>query len=254
MKKILFLILELLFVQIASADTVNIDWSVDGQTYTQTTCTVGGDIILPTAPTKRGHTFLGWAIYTPIEYIESTGTQYIDTGFMPNQNSGMEIDVYSIRSNDPNFAGVFDGTYFWGCNANSGVSTTNFIVSNGSASNYWRAQGIFGGGTGRYQITIDKANMSIKASNGQIYTRTSAQSAFQITGYDLWLFADNRARPQLSSTRIYGCKLYDNDTLVRDFIPVLDPNGTPCMYDNVSKTFFYNAGTGNFIAGPVINQ
>ena len=36
--------------------------------------------------------------------------------------------------------------------------------------------------------------------------------------------------------------------------PVLDKNGTPCMYDNVTDQFFYNAGTGQFIAGPVIYQ
>ena len=37
--------------------------------------------------------------------------------------------------------------------------------------------------------------------------------------------------------------------LTRDFIPVLDLDGVPCMYDQVTKQMFYNSGTGNFLYG-----
>ena len=50
--------------------------------------------------------------------------------------------------------------------------------------------------------------------------------------------------------RIYYFKLYNNGTLVRDMIPVLDPNGIPCMFDKVEYKFYYNQGTEGFIAGP----
>ena len=33
------------------------------------------------------------------------------------------------------------------------------------------------------------------------------------------------------------------------FIPALDPNGIPCMFDRVSKQSFGNSGSGSFIAG-----
>ena len=36
--------------------------------------------------------------------------------------------------------------------------------------------------------------------------------------------------------------------------PVLDKNGIPCMYDKVTDQFFYNQGTGQFIAGPVVTE
>ena len=41
-------------------------------------------------------------------------------------------------------------------------------------------------------------------------------------------------------------KIYQNDILVRDFRPCLDTEGVPCMYDEVSKQYFYNQGTGTF--------
>ena len=62
MKKFIITIFAIFIACIARADTIDINWMVDGQTYAQTTCTTGDDLILPTTPTKRGHTFLGWAV------------------------------------------------------------------------------------------------------------------------------------------------------------------------------------------------
>ena len=47
---------------------------------------------------------------------------------------------------------------------------------------------------------------------------------------------------------IYYCKIYDSDTLVRDFVPAVDAGGKVTFYDNVSKTYFENKGTDDFTA------
>lgn len=58
-----------------------------------------------------------------------------------------------------------------------------------------------------------------------------------------------------SGVRIYSYKVWDNnDSIVRNFVPALDGNDTPCLYDKVEGKFYYNAGTGNFIAGPIISE
>lgn len=36
--------------------------------------------------------------YVQLEYIESTGTQYIDTNFFPSENSSNEIGSYDMVS------------------------------------------------------------------------------------------------------------------------------------------------------------
>ena len=41
-----------------------------------------------------------------------------------------------------------------------------------------------------------------------------------------------------------------NETFIRNMIPVKDYNGVLCMFDKVSNEFFYNSGTGDFVAGP----
>ena len=49
--------------------------------------------------------------------------------------------------------------------------------------------------------------------------------------------------------RIYDCQIKDNGTLVRDFIPAIDENNVPYMFDKVTHSAFLNAGTGNFTYG-----
>ena len=56
-----------------------------------------------------------------------------------------------------------------------------------------------------------------------------------------------------NSLRLYSFTLTRNGVLVRDLIPVEDKAGVVCLYDKVSKTYLYNAGTGSFIAGPEID-
>ena len=72
----------------------------------------------------------------------------------------------------------------------------------------------------------------------------------------MYIFAVHRTAGSkyIGKMRLYHFRLYNGDTLVRDFIPVLDQNDTPCLYDRVSRTLFYNVGTGDFIAGPVITE
>ena len=43
--------------------------------------------------------------------------------------------------------------------------------------------------------------------------------------------------------------MYDGDTLIRDFIPILDENDVAYLYDKVEKKCYYNAGTGTFSYG-----
>ena len=71
--------------------------------------------------------------------------------------------------------------------------------------------------------------------------------------YPLYLFANNKANTYeggLAGIGIYSCRIYYNDELIRDFIPVqfYDKIGdqvapSNCLYDKVSKGFFED-GTG----------
>ena len=47
--------------------------------------------------------------------------------------------------------------------------------------------------------------------------------------------------------RVYSFKMKEDGALQRNFIPALDPEDTPCMFDTITRTPFYNQGTGDFL-------
>ena len=232
------------------AETYNIDWFVDGASYSQTTCNAGDDIILPTAPTKRGYTFVGWRTHTLIEYLQSTGSQYINTGIVGKSGINVEMQfsfdatgthyiLASRTSTNRRFYVAAGYTTQWditiGNDRIGGSFSTNtkYTVFFNSNSDGWNAR------------VVDENETTIRSVNGTDTLNTSL---------NLLLFAANMAgSPQYyAKAKVYYVKIYDGDELVRDFIPVLDPNDVPCMYDRVTRRYFYNVRTGNFTPGPAI--
>lgn len=228
---------------------------VDEQQYgTPTTCEYSGDVILPTPPTKYGYTFAGWepSTYIFLEYIQNSGTQKIDTGVTITNGKRFEIDV-QLNSDSPTESSIM-GT--------GGGYDTNFVSIR--AGNYF-SNNIFGfiknlkyytpgnitKDAQRHLFVIDLNNNKVRIDQYEAITDGTTNSSLTwwigsymgstSSGFD-WI------------GKYYGIKIYDNEELIHDFIPAkrLSDNAVG-MYDFVSGTFFGNAGTGTFIAGPVAN-
>lgn len=254
MKRVVLFVFAVLFCGVAIAQTIN--WYVDGQVYQTTTCTSGNSVTPPTPPAKYGYTFKGWIPdYVPLEYIEASGTQYIDTGFKPNQNTRVIMEymvvsnvqaegwIFAVRNavDRASFALLYDGGHYLRSDYN--IGTRGGFLDNRFFNN---------------KITVDKNKneATLYDEQGQQIGKVqSSHSNFQ-TIYNLILLCGSTAGTvscmQNGSIRVYSFKLYDNGVLVRDMIPV--DTGVPCMYDRISNNLFFNAGTGNFIAGPVISE
>ena len=254
MKRFIFLLTTIFICTIARADNVSINWIVGDNTYATTQCEMGDDLILPTTPTKTGYTFRGWRIakYIPIEYLESTGTQYILIKDMNYRNINVQtsieysslspwctsINFYS-KNLDTLFINQIDTDNKWYLYFNNTVYETDYLVTTNRKYNI------------KINLILYDSNFITNDQIIQSYT-----NYYDEVNY-ISLFASykpNRGFYNACNVKFYYLKLYDNDVLVRDFIPVLDPDGVPCMYDKVEGKFYYNAGTGQFIAGPVIGE
>lgn len=176
-----------------------------------------------------------------VEYIESSGTQYIDTGFKPNNNTRVVMNLlYTGSENISNEFGAWNSSN----NASFICLTTgqnNLYPFYGNAS-----QTVSVDRTARHTVDMDK---NVVKMNGTTMI-TFNQMSFQCT-YPMFLCCFNNAgaTENMTSMRIYSCQIYDNGTLVRDFWPCYDPEGVACLYDKVEKKYYYNAGSGEFIAG-----
>ena len=196
-------------------------------------------------------THLDGLSYTKLEYIESTGTQYIDTKIFANQDT--YIEMLAATTTDVSNAGNGTGFIPYG----AGVSHQDRAFECYSQQGQFQ----FNYGNQNAWIGIANAGETISISHNKnvvniIVGTTQYSYNFEDIDFEtprtVTLFAINRSTVYegknvlVGKARIYSCKIYNNGTLVRNFIPALDQNNVPCLYDEVTGQFFYNSGTGTF--------
>ena len=195
--------------------------------------------------------------YIQLEYIEATGTQYIDSGITGHTGISVETNYMVlglIGSNTTN--GVIIGS-------SNSANQRMYIAVNKSASPFaWEL------GAGTYKVNSYKSQFNYKYKiNVEWSTSTSnlviddKQTGITnvATDFDnntnMYILARNKGGAQyFCHGRLYDMKIWDNDILIRDYIPVKYKDGTVGLYDFVTKTFFTNSGEGTFIAGPVMEE
>lgn len=169
--------------------------------------------------------------YTPVKYLKSTGTQYIDTGVL-SRNAKIDISFKfnEVSGNPQVLINCNKGTSGW-----FGLTPAGVITLDAKAFdiNY----------SDKHDFTLEYKNGIIKATDelGNTKQQSTAVNA------NFTLFAEGSRRRFPSYVNLYYTKIYDNDTLVRDFVPVIDLSGIPCLYDKVEDKFYYNEGTGEFL-------
>lgn len=182
--------------------------------------------------------------YTQVEYIQSSGTQYIDTGFKPNQDTRIvaDIELISPPSNYPVPFGVqsSSSTQFWVYVNSASVVTANWQALFGSKETSSSATG-----SGRQTIDFSQSGFSADAVTVAIPAQT-----FQCN-HSLWLCGHNSSGTArfLTKVKYYSCQIYDNGTLARDLVPCKNSSGVVGLYDMVNGVFYQNAGSGEFTAG-----
>lgn len=186
--------------------------------------------------------------FTELAYIESSGTQYIDTEFNPNQDSRVVLDAQMLEGSAPTKTQIYfgcrsGGRYFEIYKASSSGQALYFLYNTG--------------GVGEFSVDYTlrrtvEINKNIATVDG--VSKEATYAAFQI-GRSIFIGADNNdgTAASITSIRIYTCQIYDNGTLVRDYVPVKDANGNVGLYDIVESKFYGNAGSGAFTGGAVVD-
>ena len=236
-------------------NTINLRW-YDGDTRLNVqnaaqTCTYDDTLNVPSVQlTKTGYTFVGWELrmpgtYTELEYLESTGTQYINTGHTHVANENYEIDV-TVVSVDSSYRAIIGA-------APSGSGGMFYISSQSNGA--WLCN---------VGMPADSVPLNTKLNIKLVQTSDSVVCAYVngvlrqcasvgLYGHSLMLLARNSSEyPTIG--KLYGAKIYNGtNSLIQNFIPARrNSDGVLGMWDTVTQTFFTNAGTGTFIAGPVV--
>ena len=179
--------------------------------------------------------------YTEVEWIQSSGTQYIDTGFKPNQNTRIDAEVETTDTGIPYF--------FWGARTSS--ETVNFCllrVGSGVRADYGESKLKITSTPSAGKVSVSQ-NKNVCTYGSAAVTNTASTFASQ---YPLYLFAANTGGTAgyFGRHKLYNCKIYNDGTLIRDFVPARNGAGAIGLYDMVNGVFYANKGTGSFTAGP----
>ena len=188
-------------------------------------------------------------------YLESTGTQWIDTGFIPNQDTKIEAEYQFLSTSSS--AGYTQAHV--GCGAGTALNDKRFAFA--IKNNKWYfAIGI--------QIhpddtaDLNKHIFILDARNKRAWIDNKYYDMDYQTlqsDYSFALFTRNDKTSVTAfrhAAKSFYTKIYEDDVLVRHFVPVpcglkigdfvVPENG---MWDIVEQKFYGNMGTGEFIYG-----
>lgn len=192
--------------------------------------------------------------FTAVEYIQTSGSQYIDTGVKASASIGLSADFcFTDARTNQNLAQVYDGSgkYYqlmvlmlssWG----SPDGSVWFLYGYRNTNQYFKKAD-----TDRHIYHFNADGQYTVEMDGIQYAKADpSQTTFPAGARNLCLFARNsQAADGYARMKLYSCAMYDGGRKIRDFKPCLDADGVPCLYDLISKTAFYNQGKGSFTWG-----
>lgn len=189
--------------------------------------------------------------FTRVSYIQKNGnTQYIDTGVIAKPEWTYGFDFERL------------GKFNYLCGADTGWNGAGFNISiDLGVGNGLRTLSFDYEGTINISYVIPEINKRILIIKSPTKFQIDDKEKDIVNGktYNKWnltIFTTNRNKvPQVDPVfeqnyRLYRFWIEDaTGNYIRNMLPCKDTENKPCMYDTVSQQAFYNAGTGEFIAG-----
>lgn len=204
--------------------------------------------------------------YQKVEYLESTGTQYINSQISQYNVYGYEIEFQSTgikkSSNDYRLDGIFGVN---NSKINEVIKDTKlwFNYTDTTGGNYI-------GLRGKYQYSAYTPlndyyqRHHIRVFNNEVTYDNNYLNEFENTDnavpdFELYIFAVNKASSNTHSANFYSkTKLYylkffgSNNELISYLVPCKNSSNVSGLYDVINNRFLTNAGSGTFNIGPEI--
>lgn len=192
--------------------------------------------------------------YQEVEYIESSGTQYIDTGILCNAGIKVVCRMGWVNSGNNN-------EQLWGARSTGGA--TRFFITSYGGIDFAHGKDIIRTITSvarqvydlLYDTTTFASSTDIVFKFGYDENYYSQTIAFVNTNLSMYIFGSNRS--SYSSSSFLSKAIFESMTITDSDGNILF-NGIPCyrksdgeigIYDTATGTFFTNQGTSTFLKG-----
>lgn len=179
--------------------------------------------------------------YQRVEYIKSTGTQYILTDIYPTNTNG----AYArIASNNTDSDLVYLGA--------KGSGDRRFWIGNNTGKLYfgWNTTTVYGSRPSITQNQVFTVSLNYLNNRKHIFNEdtivASNIASLAVSSYSISIFGGNNAGTisYKSSIMLYELKISDNDKIIADFVPVYRKSDSkPGLYDAIGGKFYINQAT-----------
>lgn len=181
--------------------------------------------------------------YTELEYIQSSGTQYLDSGVTFEKTDAVEFEI--LWTVTPPSSGTYVcGNYYM----QVGMGTSGYGIYAASNTKAY-------GTKDRMRVTFASVQETLLVNDAQVFTHDwSGQNLSNVKLGILKLGMEGNAWYSSApvSAKVYSCTIKKGGALVRDFIPCKNASGVIGLWDDVNSAFHQNAGSGVFTAGPEV--
>ena len=194
--------------------------------------------------------------YTQLEYIDTDGNSWIDTGITPTATT-LQFD-YKMQILQQGYVSLFGAvastTPRYGFRVYYQPSGGETNILNWQSGSFVGQQVVTWNDVLQGTVIATQGVSVVSTINGT--TQTYDSSAIDLTQSDTIFLGTSHLRNTSGRgpTRTWSFKITKDGTVVRDFVPAKNASNVIGMYDFVSGQFFTNAGEGDFIAGPVVNS
>ena len=193
--------------------------------------------------------------YQPVEYLESTGTQYIDLNHNPTQQFHAIMDFTSNKQVEETFESLMGAQNMTTAYNNNAVRYSAIIVSTNTLvrivavpplgqeydidandSTFFNSRRLYDFNFGTGMFTIDNLRLALDPIQ-------------KASSYSMYILARNNTGTATNFAKglLYGLECFDDNYHINLIPCIRKSDSKPGMYDMVSKTFYTNAGTGEFI-------
>lgn len=182
--------------------------------------------------------------YQSVTFIESTGTQWIDTGYIPNKNTVVRTKFLNKATTGDLIFGYYTGD-----------DTKDWRFFNYGSANFFDVPG--GEDTGaRITGGVCPSGVIYEYELGNFYIKNLATGEVIVSGTEQTdsgvstITLNNYNNTMFSSNRFYYFNIYENNQLIHNFVPCYrKSDGEIGMYDIETGVFCTNQGTGTFLKG-----
>ena len=198
-----------------------------------------------------------------LDYIESNGSQYIDTRVSMDGSMSVEVDFMPTELPESGTVGVFGARNGAGSRNISSLVNSGKVIADYNNNGYESTRLEFSAAEGfqanaRYAMELTPSYRAFKDAEGQALKKkfaSSADSSWTTPG-NLYIFKINDATltHSCAKMRLYRLRIARSDgSVVRDFIPCLDSNDKPGLYDCVTGDVRYQEAGDDFAYGGVVS-